>query len=85
MTDDQQTEYAALYARRVELLGLIAERNNGIKSATLATAGNSQSFTAELGALLSELRAVTERMRQLLGGPSAPFCGMKTSVPTFCP
>ena len=80
-------EYQQLFARREELRGLIDARlKGGVKSASLSTAGNSQSYTAlDLAELRAELRAVTIRLRQILGGPSAPFCGMKTSVPCFGP
>lgn len=86
LTDCQQREYAALYARAADLQAAIdARRKGGVKSATLSTAGNSQSFTAlDIAELWAELRAVKTRMRQLLGTVSAPWAS-SSSVPSFAP
>lgn len=89
--DPLRREYEQLFARREELRGLIDARlKGGVKSASLSTAGNSQSYTAlDLAEIRAEIRALTARLlqlyRQINGGPSAPFCGMKTSVPCFGP
>lgn len=82
-----ENEYTRLYARRGKLQAALDAVLTGAKSATLSTAGNSQSFTAQDAATIrAEIRAITARLRQLLallGGPSVPFCGLKTSAPDF--
>lgn len=62
-------EYRQLYARRVELQQVYYQRLlGGVQSATLSTAGNSQSYTAmSLAELRAEINAITRRMRQLCG------------------
>lgn len=82
-----ENEYTRLYARRGKLQAALDAVLTGAKSATLSTAGNSQSYTAQdASAIRAEIRALTARLREiltLLGGPSAPFCGLKTSAPDF--
>lgn len=76
MTPDEKTEYATLYERRATLQAAISARlAGGVQSATKSTGGNSESYTAlPLSELRAELRAITARMRQLLGGVSSPWC-----------
>ena len=85
MTLSQEQEYAQLYQRREELQQAIAARlRDGVQSASLSSGGASQSYTAlDVGQLRAELRAVTQRMHQLLDGRTAPFAGCRTSVPDF--
>ena len=92
MTDTRtqlENEYTRLYARRGKLQSALDAVLTGAKSATLSTAGNSQSYTAQdVSAIREEIRALTARLREiiaLLGGPSVPFCGIKTSAPDFGP
>lgn len=85
--DELQAEYTQLYARRNDLLAALDAVLMGAKSASLSTAGNSQSYTAQdADAIRAEVRALTARLRAilgLLGGPSVPWCGMRTSAPDF--
>lgn len=80
----QLAEYTELYARRARLLEAYADAvAGGIQSATVATAGNSQSYTRmSPDAMLAAIRAITARMRQLLGLPPA---GATISLPSFAP
>lgn len=72
MTPEALAEYRQLYAKRVELQQLYYSRLlGGVASATLSTAGNSQSYTAmSLAELRAEINAITRRMRQLYYGPA---------------
>lgn len=78
---EQYDEYCQLYAKRTELQGVYYQRLlGGVQSATLSTAGNSQSYTAlSLAELRSEINAITRRMRQLLYGPA----GDRRLVPSY--
>lgn len=71
MTPEALAEYRQLYAQRVELQQVYYQRLlGGVASATLATAGNSQSYTAlSLSELRAQINALTRRMRELLLGP----------------
>lgn len=84
LTPDQLAEYRTLYARYQQVSGayysaLLA----GVQSATLATAGNSQSYTRmSLAEMRVEMNALMRRIRQLLGWPDGRFLA---NFPTFAP
>lgn len=71
LTPEQQQEYSALYARYQQVsAAYYAALLAGVQSATLATAGNSQSFTRmSLAELRVEMNAIMRRIRQLLRWP----------------
>lgn len=72
LTTAQLSEYAQLYARRARLLdAYTAALEAGVQSATISTGGNSQSYTRiSTSEILAALRAITGRLRELLGDPS---------------
>lgn len=78
---DLYAEYTDLYAKRVELQRVYYQRLlGGVASATLSTAGNSQSYTAlSLAELRGEINALTRRLRQILLGPA----GDRRLVPSY--
>ena len=84
LTPAQIAEYRQLYTRYQQVSGayysaLLA----GVQSATLATAGNSQSFTRmSLAELRVEMNSLLRRIRQLLGWPENRILA---TFPTFAP
>ena len=71
LTPAQQTEYAALYARYQQVSSAYYQALlAGVQSATLSTAGNSQSYTRmSLAELRAEMNSIMRRIRQLLRWP----------------
>ena len=77
-------EYRALYARYQQVSSAYYQALlAGVQSATLSTAGNSQSYTRmSLAELRQEMNALMRRIRQLLGWPDGR---VMATFPTFAP
>ena len=84
LTPDQLAEYRTLYARYQQVSGAYYQALlAGVQSATLSTAGNSQSYTRmSLAEMRVEMNSLMRRIRQLLGWPDGRFLA---NFPTFAP
>lgn len=84
LTPDQLAEYRTLYARYQQVSGAYYQALlAGVQSATLSTAGNSQSYTRmSLAELRVEMNSLMRRIRQLLGWPDGRTFA---TFPTFAP
>lgn len=84
LTPAQIAEYQQLYARYQQVSGAYYQALlAGVQSATLSTAGNSQSYTRmSLAELRQEMNALMCRIRQLLGWPENRILA---TFPTFGP
>ena len=71
-------EYTTLYARRNALLDEL-----GTTSTSISAGGNTQSLQRDAATISAELRAVTDRMRELLHLPNAR--GRRVDLPSFAP
>ena len=72
------SEYATLYARRNALIDEL-----GTTSTSISAGGNTQSLQRDAATISAELRAVTDRMRELLHLPNAR--GHRVDLPSFAP